>query len=348
MTQYTSQLANSISNFNLDVHVITPKCTNENVNYFNENISFNYVPQIKKLLSLNSFRFDIFIKCIFDINPDIIHITMEHPWLIPYLLVFENKCPIVSTIHDSKKHPGDWSPYPYLISLKLLKKKSSRIIVHSKAVKNQLLTEGIPEKKINVIPHGAHSFFSKYCIKDVAEENWILFFGRIVDYKGIEYLIKAEPLITNQFPNTKIVIAGNGDVSKYKNFISNKEKFIFINEYISDEMTAQLFTKSKLVVLPYIEASQSGIIPIAYSFKKPVITTQVGGLPEVVKDGITGYVVPPRNYELLANAIINLLGNDQLRVKMGENAYIFMNENLSWDQIAYNILDVYKSALNQK
>ena len=88
------------------------------------------------------------------------------------------------------------------------------------------------------------------------------------------------------------------------------------------------FERASVVVLPYIEASQSGIIPIAYSFKKPVIVTNVGSIPEVVENGITGYIVPPKNPELLADSIIKILEDNLTRQQMGENAYHKMEMEL--------------------
>jgi len=83
-----------------------------------------------------------------------------------------------------------------------------------------------------------------------------------------------------------------------------------------------------VVVLPlYIECTQTGVIPIAYAFKKPVVVTNVGSIPEVVDDGITGvYSATKRTRILLRAAIIKILGNENLEKKMGENAYKKMNE----------------------
>lgn len=246
-----------------------------------------------------------------------------------------------------RKHPGDWESFLWTLSSQMLKKHSSKLIVHGNELEGQLISEGILENKIVVIPHGDYSFFTEYKKDGVKEENAVLFFGRIVEYKGVEYLIKAEPLITKQFPNTKIIIAGRGDFSKYENLTEHKRNFEIINEFIPDEQVAELFQKSKIVALPYIEASQSGIIPIAYAFKKPVVATNVGSIPEVVDDGKTGFIVPPRDEKALADAIIKLLKDENLRKEMGENAYKKMKEELSWDKIAEKTIEVYKKAINE-
>src|SRR5438552_16759897 len=94
----------------------------------------------------------------------------------------------------------------------------------------------------------------------------VLFFGRIWEYKGLEYLIRAEPLITAEVPEARIVIAGEGeDFGRYRLLMDHPEHFVVYNEYIPDQQRSELFRQASLVVLPYIEASQSGVIPLAYS-----------------------------------------------------------------------------------
>ena len=127
----------------------------------------------------------------------------------------------------------------------------------------------------------------------------------------------------------------------------NKDKFIVYNQHIPNEMVAELFQKAGVVVFPYKDASQSGVVPLAYAFKKPVIITNVGSLPEVVDDGITGYIIPPGDTQKLANAIINLLKDDEKRKQMGENAYKKATEELSWDRIAETTIKVYQKALEK-
>jgi glycosyltransferase involved in cell wall biosynthesis len=99
------------------------------------------------------------------------------------------------------------------------------------------------------------------------------------------------------------------------------------------------------VVLPYIDASQSGIIPLAYSFKKPVVVTDVGSIPESVDDGVTGFIVPPKDPAALAEAILKLLEDEKLRRTMGENGYRKLKSELSIDIAAKEILKVYIKAL---
>ncbi|NQE52738.1 Trehalose synthase, partial [ANME-1 cluster archaeon GoMg3.2] len=191
--------------------------------------------------------------------------------------------------------------------------------------------------------------FKIYEKEDLKEDgNLILFFGRVYKYKGLEYLIKAEPLITKEVPEAKIVIAGTGEgFKKYENMMIHRDNFIVHSRYISYKEGAKLFQRCSLVALPYIDASQSGVIPTAYGFKKPVVVTKVGSIPEIVDDGLTGFIVPPKNPEALADAIIKLLKDEKLRKKMGENAYKKLKTDLSWDKIAEETIEVYKKAINE-
>jgi starch synthase len=102
------------------------------------------------------------------------------------------------------------------------------------------------------------------------------------------------------------------------------------------------------VVCPYTEASQSGVVPIAYAFKKPVIVTRVGCLPDYVEDGGTGLIVDPGDSRPLAFAIIKLLGDPGLRKQMGEKGWRKMVAELSWEQIAQTTVKTYHEAIKRR
>jgi glycosyltransferase involved in cell wall biosynthesis len=179
------------------------------------------------------------------------------------------------------------------------------------------------------------------------EDHMILFFGRIWEYKGLEYLIRAEPLITAQVPDAKIVIAGQGeDFARYRRLMVHPDRFLVFNEYVSDDKRAELFRRASVVALPYIEASQSAVIPVAYTFAKPVVATTVGGLPEMVEHGRTGYLVPPQDEKALAEAVIRLLLNKDLRRKLGSNAKNKIDTECSAETIAQQTINVYRQVLH--
>ncbi len=230
----------------------------------------------------------------------------------------------------------------------ILLKKTSLFIVHGEYIKKSLIEKySIEQDKVEVIPHGALSFYTKFITKPIPEEKYtVLFFGRIWEYKGLRYLIEAEPLITQVIPELKIIIAGKGeDLKKYEGMMVHKDKFVIYNEYISNEKIAELFQQATVIVLPYIEASQSGVISMAYSFGKPVVATTVGSILEVVYEGITGFLVPPRDYKKLAKAIIQILQDENLRKEMGKNSFKMTQGKLAWRTIANQTLRAYQKAI---
>jgi glycosyltransferase involved in cell wall biosynthesis len=349
MTHYTSQLANALVNDN-EVTIVAP--THIEQKYFSSNINFILIkaPPSLILSILYLFNYVALLELLRSIrlyNPDIIHFLNEHP--LNNIILFRIRYKTVLTCHDPIKHSGERNKFV----MQLFKwsesnqlKKVDKIIVHGKNLLNDLKKQNIKSDKIEITPHGDYSFFLNYAKSDIKEDNSILFFGRIKPYKGIEYLIEAESIISKIVSNYKIIIAGEGEISPYKKHIKNDSKFIIINEYISDREVALLFKKASIVVLPYTDASQSGIIPIAYAFKKPVVVTNVGSISEIVDDKVTGFIVPPRDASALADAIIKLLGDDELRKKMGENAHKKMIDEMSWDKIAEDTIKIYKRIIN--
>jgi glycosyltransferase involved in cell wall biosynthesis len=280
-------------------------------------------------------------KEIKDFDPDVIHLQQGHLWFncaLPLL----RRYPLVVTSHDPVTHAGektpqrmfDWGCY-----------RADQIIVHVPQMKELVVKRlHVPSGRVHVITH-------VLCGDDSAqahvqeEEHLVLFFGRVSEYKGLEYLIRAEPLITAQVPQARIVIAGTGeDFSRYRRMMANPERFTVYNEYVPDEKRAELFRRASVVVLPYVEATQSGVIPVAYSFGKPVVATTVGGLPGQVDDGKTGYLVAPRDERGLADAIVRLLRNRDLRREFGANGKRKITAECSPEIVARNTLAVYQLA----
>src|SRR5205809_4067934 len=232
-----------------------------------------------------------------DFGPQVIHFQHWHLWF-NLALTFLPHCGFVLTVHDYRAHPGDKpsSRTPqFIVDLGI--RRADEIIVHAQHVKQLVVGNyRIPDSRVHVIP--LIKLGQQEGIADSSNQHppTVLFFGRIWEYKGLEYLIRAEPLITSLVPEARIVIAGQGeDFARYRRMMVHPERFVVYNKHVSDSERAELFRQATVVTLPYIEASQSAIIPVAYAHAKPVVATAVGGLPEMVDNGRTGFCVPPRD-----------------------------------------------------
>ena len=132
----------------------------------------------------------------------------------------------------------------------------------------------------------------------------LLFFGRIWAYKGLNYLLDAMPLVAESIPQVKLIIAGKGEnLTQYFPNGYEQDRYEIINNFIPPETVNYLFRRSTATVLPYIEASQSGVAALSYGMSTPVIASDVGGLSEIVRDKKDGLLVPPGNVQALATAI---------------------------------------------
>jgi glycosyltransferase involved in cell wall biosynthesis len=167
----------------------------------------------------------------------------------------------------------------------------------------------------------------------------MLFFGYVRKYKGLHYLLDAMPLVLKQI-TVKLLIAGEfyDDEQQYREQIKKLGLNDFVSvhgDYIPNEEVGLFYYAADVVVLPYISATQSGIIQIAYNYDKPVITTDVGGLPEVVDQGKTGFIVPSENVEAIAESIIKFF-KVQDKINFAKNISEYKKQ-FSWDRMAEEI-----------
>lgn len=200
-------------------------------------------------------------------------------------------------------------------------------IVHSAEDQKNLLSM-FSEAKVMKSFHPAYDVFNSgdFDPKTIRrrygiEGNIILFFGFIREYKGLKYLVKALPKVLSKTDVTLLIVGEfwrNKD--EYLNLIHNlgiEDKIIIIDEYIPNEEVGLYFSAADLVVQPYVSATGSGIVQIAFGFDTPVIATKVGCLPEIIDDGETGYLVMPKSSHHLAEAIIKFFrsGNSEAFIK---------------------------------
>ncbi len=206
------------------------------------------------------------------------------------------------------------------------------VVVHCDDIRQLLINlSGIENlsKRVSLMRVGPFEAMWQYGagrIVDSVEPGYFLFSGRIIEYKGVKYLYEATEELSKKY-NIHIVVAGSGGdpiLEKMK----HDSKYTVINRYIDNEELAWLTRNCKAIVCPYIAASQSGLMPQAFAYKKPVIATRVGAFPEVIKEGELGYLAEPGNSHDFARAMEKCV--------LGERALIFDNlpQSIDWDYIS--------------
>ncbi|MFQ5399216.1 MAG: glycosyltransferase [Anaerolineae bacterium] len=220
--------------------------------------------------------------------------------------------------------------------LKLALAPGDGFIVHSEADR-KVLRRFFSQANILVVPLPTYQALGQ--LKEVAlpvelpkDRPLLLFCGFVRPYKGLDILLDAIPLVLAKRP-LHLLIAGEfwHGTAEYRAQIERlalQDAVTIIDEYIPDEVLAAYMNRADVVILPYRNATQSAIIQLAFGHGKPVITTNVGGLGEVVEDGRTGLVVPPDNPQTLAKAIERYF-DEELKSVFREQIQIG-NHRFSW------------------
>ena len=240
------------------------------------------------------------------------------------------------TIHDVNFHPSYSSSlkknlqdlFHYFCTSKAIK-KANRIVLLSPYSKALFDNKYRFAKKSVLLNLGAHvpncSSQPLAELGDVAD--YFMFFGRIDRYKGLYTLLKAYNAY--KYSGHKLVIAGSGVLTdEEKDLVSNNKNIILINRFIEDEEMIYLFKNARSLILPYIEASQSGIIPIAYSFGIPVIVSDVKGLTQYVDDRATGIIC---NSESDYKEAMEIIESDSLLAQYKENCVTYYSKVFDWN-----------------
>lgn len=229
---------------------------------------------------------------------------------------------------------------------KLAFKDVDYFIVHSNEDRENLLKYR-PDANIKINVHPTYDHFASLYDKTRAEfiktkkkPNTILYFGVVRQYKGLKYLIEAFPMVLKEISDANLLIVGDfwEKEEEYRQMLKDyriEKSTELINRYVPNEEVGDYFLMADVVALPYISATQSGIVQIAYGFQKPVIVTRVGGLPEVVDEGKTGFTVNPQDSLSLAEGIIKALKNAQSET-FADNIKTY-SEKFSWDHMVDTI-----------
>ncbi|WP_414543962.1 glycosyltransferase family 4 protein [Nostoc sp. CCY0012] len=351
---YTIELANSLVKY-VDLTVIQPEnvaATCSDVLDPNIRVISFKKPRMRDPRNLSSMR--AMIRIIKDVQPDVLHVQETNdPWY-DLTLLLNQMPPLVTTIHDVYRHPGDRQVvFGAEYTRRIAFYRSQQIIVHAQALKQALIQDfQVPQQRVNVLPHGElGSLYQRRSEQHSlpTEPYTLLFFGRIWPYKGLNYLLEALPLVAAKIPEVKLIIAGRGEnIQQYFPDGYDTSHIELMNDFIPLEKVAGLFQRSAVSVLPYIEASQSGVATLSYGMGTPIIASDIGGLQEIVAHEKDGLLVPPKDVKALADAIIRLLGDRNLQQQMQTAALARCQQDLNWTNIAAKTVQVYHQAIKIK
>jgi len=264
---------------------------------------------------------------------------------IIFLLKLLSKTKILFICHNIVEH--ETHRIKYLIS-KWILSRGDCFIVHSEEEKERLI-KLTGKTEVSVCFHPTYEVFNPGEMPkanarkklELDEENIILFFGYVREYKGLKYLLEAMPLILEKI-DARLIIAGEFWEGKdfYLRLIDRlniRNKLSIIDRYIPNEEVPYFFYACDIVVLPYTSVTGSGLVQLAFGFNKPVVVSRIGALSEVVRDKETGFLVPPENPQAIAEAVLNFFresSRDEMPVSIKRD-----KDKFSWEHLVNSIED---------
>jgi glycosyltransferase involved in cell wall biosynthesis len=342
-------------------HQVKVLCANEPHSPKKEiinNITVKRVPYIGKIANTNIAP-SLPIEILREGEYDIMHTHLPTPWSADWSAFFsklKNKPLVLNYYNDIVAQGGIAKKTAQLYNktfLKSLLKKADRIIIIQE---NYIYTSPYLSEfadKISVVPVGVDvNQFQP--IKIDKMENSIFFLSLLDEfhkYKGLEYLLKAIQIVQKDIDNVKLIIGGKGNLLKYYKSMAESlgiENNVEFHGFIAEEKIVEYYNSCNLFILPSTSSAQEGfgIVALeALACEKPVITTNIVGVADDLKKVNAGRIVPPKDAEKLAGAIIELLSNQQMSKKMGVNGRKLVEKKYTWLRIAEMTEDIYKKVL---
>lgn len=346
--QYAHNLANALSDIGHDV------CLATGIDFETKSFSVRYRSlEVFDRHKVNAGRLLRFFKFCRTEKPDVVHVQgHNHPTSYLLLCVLIRLfVPAVFVYTAQEVKPRSIKAHQHL-SLRLLYRFMSHVFVNVSENRGRLLRKYsyLSPDRVSVVPLADLTDFVRtdnpvrpfY----VPETPFLVtFFGNIEHRKGIAFLLKAFPSVLQQVPGARLLIAGKAfdDIRVYERMVVElgiEEAVTIHAEYVELTDIPALMQSSRVLVLPYIQGPNSGLIPTANAYHRPVVCSDLPGLREMVDHGRTGLLVQPANSEAISDAIVRVLADEELERNLIEGLAKRAG-TVTWPGIARKVESVY-------
>lgn len=223
------------------------------------------------------------------------------------------------------------------------------VLVNSQAVRRELLGRGLPVRRIEVLPNGVDPEAFRPVADWPRDGGYILFVGRLVAQKGAEILLRAFGAVLRRYPESRLVVAGDGELELYLQRVASHLGFpdrVQFAGWQTGAALVELYQRARVVAVPSLY-EPFGIVALeAMACGRPVVASRVGGLEEVMDDGVEGFLVERGDHLDLARRLAHLLGDAELRGRMGAAARR-RAAGFSWQRVAGDTLALYRGLAGQ-
>jgi glycosyltransferase involved in cell wall biosynthesis len=293
-------------------------------------------------------------------NYDLVHAHWVFPQgFIALLLKAVQGIPMVATIHGSDVY-GLKAPLLKAVNASVIH-RANRCTVNSKST--AIMARSISGREdIDLIPMGVDTELFRAVegngVKesDRADKKTILFVGRLIEFKGVEYLLRSLPEVLKHYPRLRALIVGSGPQEGSLMDLTRRlglERHVEFRGSVPQAELPRLYSAADVFVLPSIisrtgETEGLGVVLLeAMACGTPAIGTDIGGIPDIIKDGETGFLVRQKDPDDLASKVIEIFDNEKLRREMRQNALDHVRKRFSWPTIAVQFKRVYEETVEK-
>lgn len=276
---------------------------------------------------------------------DVVFCTMDHLWDVPVAGTIRRVGSLyMLAVHDAVRHPGedgglrDW----------LLRRDVSLAdgaLTLTESVRGLLVDRhAFPRDRTWTAPLGSFGYGDRAAPRELPGDRpaRLLFFGRILEYKGLDILLAAFPLLRAEFPELELEIWGTGDLAPYRATLAGLERVRVENRWIAEAEIPAILARTDLCVLPYREASQSAVVATAFADGMPVVATPIPGLREQIPDDQAGSIAAGVDPASLAAAIAPLLRDGALYRRLSAGALGVARTALDWEAIGDRVVQALR------
>jgi glycosyltransferase involved in cell wall biosynthesis len=254
--------------------------------------------------------------------------------------------PTVVTVHDPTPHTGNDSEFlakGNILHRDRIRACADMFHVHGEFCRREFLAMDDSRPIIQTF-HGVMHVPSAAQLAQ-PEPDVILFFGRMEAYKGLDVLLDAMDRLNGLGRGYRLVLAGRGsELNRLKARALATPGVTVVGRFLTPAEVVEQFQKATVAVLPYLDATQSGVAAAAIGNGRPIVSSSIGGLPDVILEGQNGLLAPAGNAGALAEALDRVLQNEDLRETLTAGSRA-AQDRLAWSVAAKVVLDGYRDQL---
>lgn len=363
MTQYSAQLANALAEY-ATVTVIAPD-SSEARELYDDDVQFKPLPKpgggiLRTAVTLGGV-FVALNRHLVEARPDVIHLPFLAglPSILSLPLLWLYRRPLVGTVHDPVSHEGhEIGLFGIDLRVAVIRFETvllDAVVVHGEECERQALEAGYPSEKLCILPHGLYTHFEDADsgadpVPVSGTEPVLLFFGKIRPNKGFDRIPAIVDGVAEEVGNVRAVVAGSSDVGwqidedeldRIVAALDEHDRIEFEDRYVPNEEVGGYFRNATAVVLPYYDATASGVAMTAYTFETPMVATRTGDMGRMIERDETGVLADPDATDDLVDGAVEVLTDPALRDRLTDN----IRENrpeYAWGAIAEQTVSLYR------